>query len=387
MVSMFEVRFHGRGGQGAVMAAQTLAEAAVLEGYHAQAFPLLRRGEARGAGEGVRPHRRQKITIKSQIYEPDMLVLLDEYLPEIDPVGRRAEAWRARRSINTTLARRRYDLGVAVDCATVDATTIALEKLKAPIVNTAMLGAMAKAQDLVSLDAIVRPSGQVRGAAGRGAADLNAEAAKVAFEQTTVGTCKGNREIAQRKKWLPDLGGDAHRARPSESRAGERVGPGSSWQNLTGTWRTSPPHYMKEKCIRCLRCWWSCPEGRSSARRTTTCEWDLPLLQGLRHLRRDLPGERHRDGPGGARMVTKVDLGGPRRRLGRPAGQGGGRPRVPDHPADAHHGADLRVHQRRRVRRRFHSGGERAQRDVRRGRAPAPAGSAPSPPPRRRASR
>ncbi|MGD1060593.1 MAG: 2-oxoacid:acceptor oxidoreductase family protein, partial [Methanomassiliicoccales archaeon] len=36
---MFEIRFHGRGGQGAVMAAQTLAEAAVLDGYHAQAFP------------------------------------------------------------------------------------------------------------------------------------------------------------------------------------------------------------------------------------------------------------------------------------------------------------------------------------------------------------
>ena len=45
---MFEVRFHGRGGQGAVMAAQTLAEAAVLEGYHAQAFPYFG-AERRGA--------------------------------------------------------------------------------------------------------------------------------------------------------------------------------------------------------------------------------------------------------------------------------------------------------------------------------------------------
>lgn len=37
---MYEIRFHGRGGQGAVMAAQTIAEAAILEGRQAQAFPF-----------------------------------------------------------------------------------------------------------------------------------------------------------------------------------------------------------------------------------------------------------------------------------------------------------------------------------------------------------
>ena len=45
---MYEVRFHGRGGQGAVMAAQTFADAAVRAGHHAQAFPYFG-AERRGA--------------------------------------------------------------------------------------------------------------------------------------------------------------------------------------------------------------------------------------------------------------------------------------------------------------------------------------------------
>jgi len=70
---MYEIRFHGRGGQGAVMAAQVLAEAAVREGYEAHAFPYFG-AERRGAP--VEAYARiddQKIRIKSQIYEPDFV--------------------------------------------------------------------------------------------------------------------------------------------------------------------------------------------------------------------------------------------------------------------------------------------------------------------------
>ena len=71
---MYEVRFHGRGGQGAVMAAQTLAEAAVLDGYHAQAFPYFG-AERRGAPvKAFARIDKGRITLKSQIYRPDMLV-------------------------------------------------------------------------------------------------------------------------------------------------------------------------------------------------------------------------------------------------------------------------------------------------------------------------
>src|SRR3989304_575369 len=77
---MFEVRFHGRGGQGAVMAAQTLAEAAVIEGNYATAFPFFG-AERRGAP--VLAFTRidnKRIYRKTQVYEPDFVVVLDETL-------------------------------------------------------------------------------------------------------------------------------------------------------------------------------------------------------------------------------------------------------------------------------------------------------------------
>ena len=135
---MYEIRFHGRGGQGAVMAAQTLAEAAVLEGWHAQAFPYFG-AERRGAP--VRAFARidkKKIGDKEQIYRPDMVILLDEHLPDIEPVAEGLKLG-GKAVINTPLAPEEYDLGIVVDCVTVDATAIAYEKLKAPIVNTSIL--------------------------------------------------------------------------------------------------------------------------------------------------------------------------------------------------------------------------------------------------------
>ena len=56
---MFQIRIHGRGGQGVVSGAEMLSVAAFLEGRHAQAFPELRLRAHGRAGDGVLPHRRQ----------------------------------------------------------------------------------------------------------------------------------------------------------------------------------------------------------------------------------------------------------------------------------------------------------------------------------------
>ncbi|MCX6652373.1 MAG: 2-oxoacid:acceptor oxidoreductase family protein [Methanomassiliicoccales archaeon] len=278
---MFEVRFHGRGGQGAVMAAQTLAEAAVLEGYHAQAFPYFG-AERRGAPvKAFARIDKKKISIKSQIYEPDLLVVLDGYLPEIEPIaeGLKVEGAAA---VNVAVAPEEYELGVAVRCVTVDATTIAYEKLKAPIVNTAMLGAVAKAQDLVSLDTIMQAIRDKFGEKlGARAAALNAEAAKTAFEQARTGRCRGDKELVHKDAWLPPWNEIPPGTALGVEKRGEIVvGPGSSWQNPTGTWRTSSPRYMKEKCIRCLRCWWSCPEGTIKRLEDDYMRWDYRYCKG-----------------------------------------------------------------------------------------------------------
>jgi 2-oxoacid:acceptor oxidoreductase delta subunit (pyruvate/2-ketoisovalerate family) len=67
---------------------------------------------------------------------------------------------------------------------------------------------------------------------------------------------------------------------PSESYGKVNVGPGSSWQNMTGTWRTNTPHYLKEKCIRCLRCWFSCPEGCIHRLDDDYEKWDFRYCKG-----------------------------------------------------------------------------------------------------------
>src|SRR3989304_5456387 len=78
--SMMEIRFHGRGGQGAVLASEILAHAAFREGFHVQSFPFFG-VERRGAP--VTAHTRiddRPIRIRSDVYEPDYVVVLDASL-------------------------------------------------------------------------------------------------------------------------------------------------------------------------------------------------------------------------------------------------------------------------------------------------------------------
>jgi len=278
---LYEIRFHGRGGQGAVMAAQTLAEAAVLSGYHAQAFPYFG-AERRGAPvKAFTRIDKRRIGIKSQIYHPDMLVVLDGGLPDIEPIAEGLKP-EGKAVVNTTLAPEEYDLGLAVECYVVDAITIALEKLKAPIVNTAILGAIARAQDLVPLEALVRSIKDKFGEKlGERAGNLNAEAAMSAFERVRVGRCKGERPLTRKAQWLPPWQEiPPGTALPVATMEGVVVGPGSSWQNPTGTWRTQSPMYHQEKCVRCLRCWWSCPEGTIKRQEDDYMRWDYRYCKG-----------------------------------------------------------------------------------------------------------
>ncbi len=278
---MYEIRFHGRGGQGAVMAAQALAEAAVLEGYYAQAFPYFG-AERRGAP--VRAFARideTKISLKSQIYEPDILVILDESLLEIEPV---AEGLKSEGSavINSEKKPEEIDLGVEVQCAAVDATTVALETIKAPIVNTSILGAFAKIQDFVPLESILNAIMNRFGEKlGHQAGVMNTSAAKLAYDRAVVGRTRGTRELVRKKEWLPPW----NEIPPGTALApvnvgGVDIGPGSAWQNFTGTWRTSSPRYIKEKCIRCLRCWFSCPEGCIERQDDDYEKWDYRYCKG-----------------------------------------------------------------------------------------------------------
>ncbi len=158
---MIEIRLHGRGGQGAVKAAEILAKAAFYDGKVVQSFPFFgveRRGAPVQAFTRISD---EKIRIHSYIYEPDVLVVLDPTLIGAEGVNI-LEGLRSggKVIVNSTKEPSAFDFhgknGVTV--YTVDATAIAVKnKLgseSAPIVNTAIVGAIAKVTGLVTIDSV-----------------------------------------------------------------------------------------------------------------------------------------------------------------------------------------------------------------------------------------
>jgi pyruvate ferredoxin oxidoreductase gamma subunit/phenylglyoxylate dehydrogenase gamma subunit len=186
---MYEVRFHGRGGQGAVLAAKILAKALTEEGRVAKAIPSFgfeRRGAPVAAFLRFADHPIRQVT---NIYHPDCIVCLDPTLPRavdifegMNPQG----VW-----IQAT--KKRFDqLAVPGPVATVglcDAVGLALEIFGRPITNTIMLGVLARTTGIVSVAAINTGMGSV---AFRDAAlEKNIEAVRRGYEATRVHAAAG----------------------------------------------------------------------------------------------------------------------------------------------------------------------------------------------------
>jgi len=155
---MIEIRFHGRGGQGAVIASSILAEAAFREGRHVQSFPFYG-VERRGAPvlSFIRIDD-DKIRIRHQIYEPDHVVVLDPTLLEKIDVTKGLKKGGSI-LLNTDKAPKLFGLKGGFKVATVNASAIAtklgLGAKTSPIVNTAILGAFSKFTKLVDIQSIL----------------------------------------------------------------------------------------------------------------------------------------------------------------------------------------------------------------------------------------
>lgn len=181
---MFEVRIHGRGGQGVVTAAEMLAVAAFLEGRHAQAFPSF--GSER-MGAPVVAYCRiadREIRLREPVLEPEALIVQDPtLLHQVDVFsGLVADGYIL---INTTRTFDALGLGEFVAgfrperLCTVPATDLALEHVGRPVPNAALLGGFAAVTGKVSIDSVCaaireRFSGRV--------AEGNVAAATGAFE-------------------------------------------------------------------------------------------------------------------------------------------------------------------------------------------------------------
>jgi 2-oxoacid:acceptor oxidoreductase gamma subunit (pyruvate/2-ketoisovalerate family) len=155
---MLAVRFHGRGGQGAVVASKLLATALFREGWQVQAFPSF---GAERSGAPVAAFLRadhQRISDHSHIYQPDHVVVLDPILiRSVDVAAGLAPGG----SILVNSSRPPESLGLppGFSVVTCDATAIALKHglgtRTMPIVNTAMAGAFAALTGLVRIEALL----------------------------------------------------------------------------------------------------------------------------------------------------------------------------------------------------------------------------------------
>ena len=181
-----ELRFHGRGGQGAVTAATLLVQAALYEGKWGQAIPSFgaeRRGAHVLAFARIAP---RPVPVHSMVRRPSVLVVLDPGLFIVER-KRVLAGFREGGKIVANMPEP-IELGVRATLYYVNATRIARELGLVvagwPVVNTAMLGALAKATGIVSIDSIVRAIREYW--AGRPKiAEANAEAARRAYEETT----------------------------------------------------------------------------------------------------------------------------------------------------------------------------------------------------------
>jgi pyruvate ferredoxin oxidoreductase gamma subunit len=184
---MFQVRIHGRGGQGVVTAAELLSVAAFREGRHAQAFPSF--GSERTGAPVVAFCRidEQPIRLREPILAPDALLIQDPtLLHQVDVFGGLVPDGYI--LINTSRTFDDLGLGEFVSgfspahVCTVPATEMALKHVGRPLPNAALLGGFAALTGRTSLDSV---NAAIRDKFPGKVAAANVAAAAAAFEYVT----------------------------------------------------------------------------------------------------------------------------------------------------------------------------------------------------------
>ena len=189
MQDYYEIRWHGRGGQGAITAAKILAQAAYLEGYHgvtvAPSFGAERRGAPVSASSRLSP---QTVMVVSQVENPNVVIVLDHTLLKFEEVTSGlvrggwliANSWRSPRELG---------LGDNFNIATADATgvcsNLGLVVAGLTLVNTAILGAFIRATEAVTMASVEKA---IRERFSNGGVDINLAAITQTYEITKLAT-------------------------------------------------------------------------------------------------------------------------------------------------------------------------------------------------------
>jgi pyruvate ferredoxin oxidoreductase gamma subunit len=183
MAELLEVRWHGRGGMGAVTSAELVARAAISEGKYAQSFPSFG-PERRGApvlaflriSDGF-------IRVRTNIYEPDIVVVLDPgLLRAVDVTSGLKDTGKVIINSRKSPEQLKSEFGYKWPIATVNATRIAAVTIGLPITNTAMIGSLLKVTEAIRMDSLIEQLRERFGARAKG----NIEAMKRAYEETVI---------------------------------------------------------------------------------------------------------------------------------------------------------------------------------------------------------
>lgn len=181
---MYEIRFHGRGGQGAVLASKMLAKALVEEGKYVKAVPAFG-FERRGAPvEAYLRFDDGEIRQFTNIYQPDCVICLDPTLPgSVNIFNNMKDNGVWVQATRKPFEELEVPAGVS-RAGICDAFGIALRIFGRTITNTIMLGAFARTTGLVSLESL---NNGMESVAFRDAAlEKNIEALQVGYEETQI---------------------------------------------------------------------------------------------------------------------------------------------------------------------------------------------------------
>jgi 2-oxoacid:acceptor oxidoreductase gamma subunit (pyruvate/2-ketoisovalerate family)/2-oxoacid:acceptor oxidoreductase delta subunit (pyruvate/2-ketoisovalerate family) len=251
MEQIKEIRFHGRGGQGIVLASEMVVHAAMFDGLYATALPSFgveRRGSPVAAFVRIND---RPIREKTQIYSPNCIVIADATLlggSEVFDGIREGTVM----VLNSNKEVETLGLpGAITKLAILDATDIGIETLGIPVTNTALVGAFAKATGWVRLPSMFEG---IRAVMGEELAEKNIEAARWAAQKVRIF------EIAGRT-----AGGGQPRP-DKRPRIGGRLRPGQVMPcgreliiTETGEWRSERPILDNGRCHFCGQCRLICP--------------------------------------------------------------------------------------------------------------------------------
>jgi len=240
---MQEIRFHGRGGQGAVTGAYLLGHALFAENKYAQAFPSFGVERTGAPVEAFVRADDRPIRLREQIQNPDMLVIQDKTLLDIPEVfaGTNEETI----AILNSKEAPNFPINFAGKLYCCDITSLAVEILGRPIFNTGMLGLLAKVTGIVKLESLIRA---IENNFPKKLWETNIKLMEKIYAESPTQPCN---YISKLIKHM-----ETPNPKPTNS-----VEPASTAKNNTGNWATEYPEVDGNKCMKCGMCANVCPEG------------------------------------------------------------------------------------------------------------------------------